>query len=147
MTESVTPFIPPALQQQPATRKKLLFSGAWLLLSLACGIGVFRLYTQYAGHQTMTDLHRVFMFMAVAGIFLGLAMMINLYNKYADLANQQLTDALLALPDDELLLCGKLKAYVPWDEWQVIRAALRSRWRDWDVRLAELEESQHKDTK
>ncbi|KXS55601.1 MAG: hypothetical protein AWU57_50 [Marinobacter sp. T13-3] len=147
MTQQQTSFTPPALQKQPATRKKLLFSGAWLIVTIACGGAIYWLNAQYNERQAMTDLHRVFMLMAVAGTFLGLAMMINLYNKYADLANRQLTDVLLALPDDQLLLCGKLKPHVPSDEWVVIRGALSSRWRNWDVRLAELETSQQKDHK
>jgi len=137
MTDVETVFEPPHLQGQPATRKKLAYSGA-IVLCLIGLAAVLAHFMDLSDQGELTQVQSALQIMAIAAVVILLALLINVFNKYTDLAEQQLRAELSALPDSQLLLCGQLKNHVPNEEWQVIRSVLRERWEDWDVRLSEL---------
>lgn len=138
MSNVETVFEPPHLQGQPATRKKLAYSGA-IVLCLIGLAAVLAHFMHLSDQGELTQVQSALQIMAIAAVVILLALLINVFNKYTDLAEQQLRAELAAQPDSQLLLCGQLKHHVPSDEWRVIRSVLRDRWLDWDVRLHEMQ--------
>lgn len=134
MSDVETVFKPPHLQGQPATRKKLIYSGLWLMVALACAAGFAYLNDLDQAGNPPAAITALYV-LAAGGVLVSLALIINAANRYSALAAEQLKAELTALPDAQLLLCGQFKNHVPDDEWQIIRSVLRERWSDWDERL------------
>lgn len=137
MSETENVFESPCLQRQPATRQKLIYSGLWVMIGIACAAGFAYLADLEAVDRAPAALPALYL-LAGGGVFLSIALIIIVFNKFTGLATEQFRAELEALPDGQLLLCGQLKNHVPEDEWQVVRSVLRERWQDWDVRLSEL---------